>query len=239
LLIIPLSLPALLSFIARGFEEDVFRWSRTFDVYGIVLAAIFTLAVMFAVWTNFVWDKDDYYVVRVKTKSGWTNVWATLDAALADQVAAGIRNVGQGLKVTLSLGRTFHREDDVFAFGNQSYRLSDLSSAARRERGADHFGGLGSLLFGVLILTTANSLSSLARSAFGNDATWRWASDILAVMGILFLLAFVVQLLRTPIRYVHLVQLRGTSGRRNVYATLDQAEADAIVADINSAIAAR
>jgi hypothetical protein len=61
------------------------------------------------------------------------------------------------------------------------------------------------------------------------------------VIGIACLIGLVVGVLRFANRrtlYVYVVQLRGEFGRRNVYATIDETEADAIVSSINNAVAA-
>jgi hypothetical protein len=74
-----------------------------------------------------------------------------------------------------------------------------------------------------------------------HGASSNWLRGILFMASIVSMIPgfaiYIVWSVERKTRFVHIIQLRGTFGRRNVYATVDQAEADAIVADINSAIA--
>jgi multisubunit Na+/H+ antiporter MnhB subunit len=236
----PIPILAIVLFIiAEGYEDSVFSWSRVFGIRGIVYTAMLALFLAVIAWLIFFRNNPTIYFVQAKLERGWTSIWATLDESAAQEVAGAVESAANGEQVSLAFPPALRLDGNLLLLGNQSYPLSQVSSATRREQWADHSGGLSFLFINGMVLS--NALGTLVRSAFDWDPSRVWVTDILMVIGIACLIGLVVGVLRFANRrtlYVYVVQLRGEFGRRNVYATIDETEADAIVSSINNAVAA-
>jgi hypothetical protein len=229
---------AVIHLLSGGFEDGKFSWSSVLDWMGIVLVVLLVIMVAQAIWIFVAGDNSPIYVLQVKTERGWTTAWATLDEARAEELAQSIRRAAQGQDVRLSLGRSLRHEGDLLQVGDKTYLLSQAKSALRRERQADRVAEIAHILIVAGFLCLA--LSLLVGNVTNHDPSVDWLEGILMVVYILFMIPgfaiTIVWSVERKTRYVHLIELRGTFGRCNAYATLDQAEADAIVANINSAI---
>jgi hypothetical protein len=237
---LPMLFASLIFTVSLGFEDGVFSWSKVLNPFGIIMVVLLAIALPTFIALALFRENTVAYIVQLKRDGVWTNAWATLDQAAAHDVAMNIRRSMSGEQVNLSLPGGFGREGNMLLFGNQSFPIQWVSTARRIPRPADSASEFSSLLIGTGFLLM--SVRRLLEAITGPDSPFQWLILLLVVAALFFMLRGLVpgpgMSMDRNSRYVHLVQLRGTFGRRLVYASVDQAEADGIVANINRAIAA-
>jgi hypothetical protein len=231
----------LIYFFSAGFKGGVFSWSVESDPLRATLGVVLVIAAPFLVWSLFMRDNTRVYLVQLKRDGRWANAWATLDAAAAENVAATIRRAIIGDQVALTLAPGFVHESDWLLFGDNYIPIGEVASGRRTLRQANPTSELGRLLSSAGFLFLA--LHRLVEVVTGPNSAFGWLVIMMIVAGLLLI---IVGFALDPVsgserssRYVHFVQLRGTFGKQIAYATINQAEAEAIVAEINKAIAAR
>jgi hypothetical protein len=179
------------------------------------------------------------YIVQLKRDGFWANAWATLNASTAQDVAAVIQRAVKGERASYIVPG-FRREGPLLLFDNVTFDLGKVASATSVQRDANHISNLGDLLVGVGFLSMA--LHDFVETNIAPNSAFGWFELVLAGITVTFLFPaaaiYALTRIRDTATKVHLVQLSGTMGRSYACATVDQDEADAIVADINSAIAA-
>jgi hypothetical protein len=233
-------LACLFLLISFGFKDGEFTWTNVFTPLGIFIAVVAAIGLPFMVAVTFFLDNTIVYIIQLKRDGAWTNAWASLDPAAARDVAATITSAIGGVPVSLNTPPGYGHEGDLLLFGELSFPVHWVSSAVRRLRPADRASELGGsyLGAGLLILASTRLLEAVA----GPDFPYHWLLVVPIVAAFLFFLSSLASSQTRSsdrsTRYVHLIQLRGEFGRRNVYATIDESDADAIVSSINNAVAA-
>ncbi len=236
---LPVLVAAIIYATGRMLWGGGFDLTQIFDFSDIALTGLLTLVLLVVGWVISDTVSADVYIVEVKTASARTGSWATLDESAANDVKTAIERAAKGDLVSLHITATPQHEGDLLLFGRDSYPLSQVSSVSTGKRQADRAIDAGYMLLGATLIALA--LLGVVDFLKSRDASVKWLYDTLVVVSlVLGVPAFGFLIFRRfdrTTRSVYIVKIAGTFGARPVFATLDQEEADAIVAEINNAIA--